>query len=83
MKRIYKYPLTVTDNQTVPMPKGAEILTVQVQGGTPCLWAMVDLREPEEDRRILTYGTGHIVDLEGRYIGTYQMSALVFHVFEG
>lgn len=84
MKRIYKYPLSASDAvQRIVMPKGAKILTVQVQGTTPCLWALVDIREADEDRTIIIYGTGHNVVLNGNYIGTYQIgSNLVFHVFE-
>lgn len=42
MQRIYKYPIETVDQQQVKMPDGAQILTVQVQNGKPCLWAMVD-----------------------------------------
>jgi hypothetical protein len=86
MKAIWKYPLGITDIQTVSMPKGAEILTVQIQLGGVCLWAMVDPEAPKEDRIIITYGTGHPIDSPHllRYIGTYQIPerVLVFHVFE-
>lgn len=42
MNTIWKYPLYVQDVQTVEMPDEADILTVQVQGDVPCLWAMVN-----------------------------------------
>jgi hypothetical protein len=87
-KRIYKYELAITDTQTIAMPEGAEILTVQAQRGTPCLWALVNPELPATERRIETFGTGHPVlsdtGVERRYVGTYQISggSLVFHVFE-
>lgn len=39
-KRIYKYPLEITDKQSVEMPISAEILTVQIQKEKPFLWAL-------------------------------------------
>ncbi len=42
MKRVYKYPLRVNDRQIVKLPKGAEILSVQIQRGDICLWALID-----------------------------------------
>ena len=42
MTTIWKYPLETVTNQTVRMPLGSKILTVQVQHAYPCLWAVVD-----------------------------------------
>jgi len=86
MKTIYKYPIKGVGAQAIPMPEGAKILTVQVQGDTPCLWALVEVDAPPRDRVILVYGTSHPADEAEaeRYIGTFQLSGgpLVFHVFE-
>ena len=67
------------------MPKGAQILTVQMQHGTPQLWALVDPNAQRVLRRILIYGTGHPVDTFNVYIATFQImnGSLVFHVFDG
>lgn len=86
-KVIYKYPLEVTDRQAIEMPKGAKILSVQVQSRVPCLWALVDANTNESEKVIIrTVGTGHAVYDGGRkleYIGTYQLmnGSAVFHVF--
>ncbi len=85
MTTIWKFLLEVTDTQDVKMPRGARILTVDVQHGTPCLWALVDGEQPRESRHIQMYGTGHSFDpVPSDYIGTFQLSggSLVFHVFE-
>lgn len=84
MKAIWKYPLAVTDEQTVNMKQGAEILCVQVQDGVPCLWAVIDDVLPGRLRSFRLYGTGHPVDDLGRYVGTFQLhgGSLVFHLFE-
>lgn len=84
MRTIYKYPLEITDIQSVEMPKGAQILCVQMQNGTPCLWAMVDPDRPMETRGVITIGTGHQCNADGyTYVGTYRIvqPVLVFHVF--
>ncbi len=65
MKSIYKYPLQVDGEQILLIPAGAKILTVQMQGSTPCLWAEVkinddaNLRAGLEQRKIKMFGTGH------------------------
>ena len=85
MAVVYKYPLVVTDRQLVTMPKEAKLMSVQVQNGTPCLWALVNPENPTEEVPILLYGTGHkIPDTENiAYIGTIQMPkyGLVLHAF--
>jgi hypothetical protein len=81
MKTVWKYPLE--PDAQVEMPKGAMILDVQTQAGTPTLWALVDPKAAKEIRRFRTYGTGHDVpDNPGKFIGTVQIDWLVFHVFE-
>ena len=82
---IWKFPLGVTDVQVLEVPFGAKFLTVQVQNGVPCLWALVNPESGKVGRTIEVFGTGHHMDESDReYIGTFQLSggALVFHVFE-
>lgn len=83
MKTIWKYPLEVTDEQTIMVPKGGRLLTVQVQNGVPCLWALVDPVALKEPRTLYTYGTGHPVGVATAHLGSYQLDngLLVFHVF--
>lgn len=84
-EQIWKFPLDMTGHQHVQIPIGAEILCVQMQAGTPCLWALVNLSAIEADRSIEIYGTGHTIPSgDRRYIGTFQAQdgALVFHAFE-
>lgn len=86
MKTIWKFPLEVTDVQQIEMPKGAEPISVQVQGGVLCIWAVVDTSRPSEKRTIRTIGTGQPMDekvAQMKFLGAYQLQdgALVFHVF--
>jgi hypothetical protein len=82
---IWKYPLKIEDVQTVRMPRGAEILTVQDQKGVLCLWARVTIENPLEDRRFFIYGTGHRhTFMHGKYVASAQQKdgELVWHIFE-
>lgn len=81
MKTIYKYELR-SQNPSMKLPKGAEILTVQVQDGRPMLWALVDPENVLEDRFITTFGTGWEVEGNMKYICTYMEGYFVWHVFE-
>lgn len=77
--RVYKYQFDMGDWVSLYMPQGAEVLCVQVQSGTPCLWARVDADAPLKIRHFRIAGTGH--DL-GSNVGrcTFQLigGSLVF-----
>ena len=72
MITIYKYDLALTDRQTLQLPAGAEILSVQEQEAwlyehrsTPAnqrtlqLWALVDTKAPVTPRHFTIAGTGN------------------------
>ena len=86
MKTIWKFPLAVVSPYQITMPKGAKILTVQRQGAHACLWAIVD-PDAEKERRVFEiFGTGQSMHegmgIDRKYIGTFQASEFVWHVFE-
>lgn len=87
MKTIYKYECRIHDTLTISMPKGAMVLSVQVQRGMPCIWALVDTEEPQTTHKFHWLGTGEesSIPLEKCwYLGTVQLAegSLVFHLFE-
>ena len=83
MSVIYKFPLRVTDEQTINMPTGAKILSVQFQNDQLCVWARIDNEYFKSKRTFLIVGTGHRFPDDGRqYIGTVQQGPFVWHVFE-
>lgn len=84
MKTIWKFEIPVAESFGVGMPSGAEILSVQVQRGFPCVWAIVDSEAPQTTRYFCIRGTGHPLGEVGKYIGTFQVHGgeLVFHLFE-
>lgn len=84
MGLIYKYPLRLTDTQNVVMPRGARILTVQMQNAVPTLWAEVDPTDSVGEQRHITIigtGNGH-TSPHSLYLGTVQDGPFVWHVFE-
>lgn len=86
--RVFKYPLQIVSDQRIELPKGATILHAGDQGGTLCLWTMVDETAPVVQRHIAIYGTGHVIPIDvepTHYVGTVMYGAnggLVWHVFD-
>ena len=86
-KQIWKF--AINPKTTLEMPKGAEILTMQLQNEIPCIWALVNPENEKELRNFEIYGTGNNIHcdigIERKYIGTFQLQsrvALVYHLFE-
>lgn len=71
---------------TLQMPEGSEILHVETQKGTPCMWVRLDPDAPDVEREFITIGTGHELPpgIPLDHIGTYQLHDGVFvgHLFE-
>lgn len=85
MNTIWKYSLQSAPNFSIEMPRGAQILTVQLQGGRPYLWALVNPDAVLEPRYFFLAPTGEsFVPPALDYIGTFQMDggAFVAHLFE-
>jgi len=83
--RIWKYDLAALDLQTIELPRGARVLSVDAQGGNTVLWALVNPDEDMTERTFRICGTGHPVCPDpGTFIGTVLMAegGLVWHVFE-
>jgi len=85
MRTIWKFDLQVSDKVTIEMPKGAVILSIQVQHGIAKMWAEVITDMPKVKRTFETIGTGReIAPGPMTYIGTYMIydGSLVYHVYE-
>lgn len=84
---IYKFPLADKVEQVIEMPLMEKVLSVQLQGGAPCLWALVWPNELAKSKlRVQMVGTGWVdVDVDpDKYINTIVFSGgLVFHFFAG
>jgi hypothetical protein len=86
MRKIFKYKLETKGIQEIEMPQGAEILCIQNQFETPCIWAIVEPNATVTKRTFVIIGTGQSATEHpnNKYIGTYQLMGgqLVFHCFE-
>lgn len=90
MKTVLKFPLGAANITRIKMPKGSNILSVQLHEGTPHIWALVDTEAKQmEMRTIAIFETGKPLFKDAkRYIGTFQIPTplsrtdYVAHVFE-
>lgn len=87
--KVYKYDLQLAPGAIShpTMPKGSQLLTVQLQGDFAKVWARVPKFETgmAEERNILCVYTGNSsIDSEVKqYLGTVQAkNGLVYHFFE-
>lgn len=83
---IYKFEVRVNDSVEIPMPKGAQVISVGNQrNGHICFWAIVDSDWPQTElRRFKIRGTGHTITGDpGKFVGTVMDELFVWHVFEG
>ena len=86
-KVIWKFELDHKGNQEIELPIDYEILTIQVQNETPCLWVLVDPNKPKEKEIFEIYGTGHEIHydmgIDRKYVGTFQENKgmYVWHLF--
>ena len=83
MNKVFKYPVPVNDYFFLDIPRGAKILTVQVQNGEPQIWALVNPENPIKTRNFCLAGTGDSINERNLiHIGTFQIRSLVWHLFE-
>lgn len=82
---IWKFDLVLTDNQSISMPKGAQILSVQWQNGIR-IWAMCDDSAELIERHFVIRGTGHVIPERLfrtlTHLASVQVDIFVWHVFE-
>lgn len=90
MLSVYKYRIGfgTSDEFEIVMPKGAQFLHFDNQGGVATLWALIDTNPAclKVPYRFRIAGTGHPIRQskeELQFIGTalFSAGALVFHLF--
>jgi hypothetical protein len=86
MDMIGKIQLSYLDSyKEITLPHKAKILSLQDQGGIPCIWALGDFSDEGYKRwaKIYKLPTGHESDYPRNieYIGTLQTGPLVWHYF--
>lgn len=86
-KAIWKFPLKMTAYyQTIEMPTGARIVYVGInpgdEGRRGAIWAEVETALPTEKRYFFIVGTGQPIPEGTTYIGTYDQSPFIWHIYE-
>ena len=86
MRKIFKYPLEVTDYQTIEVKNPAILLSVAGQNNLIVMYAMVDDIEYGIPVDVMIIGTGHAIkdDIDSyKFLGTVSLMGerLMFHVF--
>lgn len=85
-KVIWKFPLEPNTGE-IEVPQGAKLLDIQMQGGVPCIWALVDPNAPKVKVSVVSIGTGQEMHDECidayTYLGTFQVHAglFIWHIF--
>lgn len=86
METVWKYRVPFDDKFSLDMPRGAQILTMQLQDGVLTIWARVETENETEPRHFVLVGTGNPIPVEDTrtlvYINTLQIAPFVFHLFE-
>lgn len=82
-KRVYKYPIMVTDMQSISITEGAKVVHVGLDPrGIPCIWALVEVDRPHVSCVIYVTGTGHDVPPSVEHLGTFIEGGYVWHVWQ-
>lgn len=89
LKRIFKYPVKITDASTIVLPVEAKILSVMAQDDGVVLYAIVDSETDNcktKDIAIRIRGTGHTIDFnldDFKFLGTVSTygGRLMWHIF--
>lgn len=83
MKTIWKYELKPGKNQ-IELPLHYIPLDVQVQVEKPILWCLVETENDKVMPTFYIFCTGEPInnELNLKYIGTFQLDWMVFHLFE-
>ncbi len=84
MKTIWKFQLSPNPGtELITVPKNSIPLTVQLHDGIPVMWALVETGNKPHKLMVTTCFTGRGVDWfenMSKYLGTYQINGLVYHV---
>lgn len=86
-KVIFKYQMPLLERFTMKLPKDAQIIRMEDQGGMFWLWAVVDTEAPLEERHFHAYKTGAAMDANAnlQYIGfcaVFVQMELGLYIFE-
>lgn len=86
-KVIFKYQMPVLEEFTMQLPKGAEIIRMDDQDGMFWLWAVVDTRCADEERKFYAVKCGaNVPEIEGLvyrgFCAIFVQQELGLYIFE-
>lgn len=80
---VWKYPLELTDVQTLEVPRGARFLSAgKDPAGQLCVWVFVELISAKITRTVRIVGTGNPTDANRHsFLASVVDGPFVWHVF--
>lgn len=83
MRTIYRYPLRVTDVQSITGPGLSRVIAVDNRRGELEVWAEVDDAQPERTATIRIVGTGNprMHDSDVPYVGHVIDGPFIWHIY--
>lgn len=83
MRTIYKYEMNTSETY-ISLPDGAEPVKVDLDPhGARCIWVLLNPELPKNNTRCFVIkGTGHTIDNNLWYVGSFKEQPFVWHVFE-
>ena len=88
MITIHKFNISSAGTTEVELSSAADIIHCGVQQGIICIWALVDTDFEKEKRTFKVFGTGWDIgkewdeNNEPEHVGTVQIGAYIWHVYE-
>lgn len=83
MRRIFKYPLKLTDGDQIIHTNGDAVARhVAMQNGVLCVWVECDPDEPVVELSFRVHGTGQPIDDGYSWRGTTEDRVFIWHVYE-
>ena len=82
MRTIHKYPITITDEFIVQMPRAHKVIHIGEQRTFPQMWVEVDSEAELEDMTFYVVGTGNSIPPLALHLGTWQDGRFVWHLYE-
>ena len=82
MQRVWKYQIPLTEKFKLEMPRGKQIVKVDVVDSVPYMWALMRSGNASEEYEFELHPTGADIDADRVYEGTFRIGDVVFHLFE-
>ena len=82
MQRIWKCQIPLTEEFELEMPRGKQIVKIDVVNGVPYMWILTRSGNAPEEYRFELHPTGADIDADRVYMGTFRIADVVFHLFE-